>query len=233
MTSSEMAGPEQQPEGVDVARLYRERFDEGELAFKRRAWEILCARVFQQYIDADDTVVDLGAGHGEFINAIHCGTKIAVDLNPDVRFHVRQAKVIVADSTDMRELQDASVDVVFSSNFFEHLPGKRAVIDTLHECRRILRPDGTLILLQPNIRYLAGRYWDFFDHHTPLTDRSMAEALRLTGFDPERIVPRFLPYTVKDSRFGRSVALLRLYLRMPVMWRLFGRQMLIVARPQR
>lgn len=225
-----MAGRE--TEGVDVARLYRQRFDEEELAFKRRAWEVLCARVFQRYVDPNDTVVDLGAGHCEFINAIRCGTKIAIDLNPDVRLHARDARVIITDSVDIRELHAASVDVVFSSNFFEHLPDKRAVIDTLRECRRILSNDGTLILLQPNIRYLAGKYWDFFDHHTPLTDRSMAEALRVTGFEPERIVPRFLPYTVKGSRFGRSVVLLRLYLRMPVVWRFFGRQMLIVARPR-
>jgi SAM-dependent methyltransferase len=230
MTAAETAGADNRPQAADVARLYRERFNPAELAFKRRAWEILCRRVFQPYIGPEDTVVDLGAGYGEFINAIRCGTKIAVDLNPDIRLHAREARVLITDGANMQELQSGAVDVVFSSNFFEHLPGKRAVLDTLRECGRILRSGGTMIVVQPNIRYLPGRYWDYFDHHTPLTDRSMAEVLRLTGFEPHRIVPRFLPYTVKDSRFGRSVALLRLYLRMPVVWPLFGRQMLIVAR---
>ena len=34
--------------------------------------------------DPDETVLDLAAGYCEFINALHCRDKIAVDLNPAV-----------------------------------------------------------------------------------------------------------------------------------------------------
>ena len=71
-----------------------------------------------------DVVVDVGAGYCEFINNIRAGRKIAVDLNPRVR-EFAQPDV----AGHQRELHrarldadDASADVVFMSNFLEHLP---------------------------------------------------------------------------------------------------------------
>jgi SAM-dependent methyltransferase len=213
-----------------LSRLYRERFADEDADFKARAWQILSDRVFQPYIGPDDTVVDLGAGRCEFINAIRCGSKIAVDLNPDVVKYAKDARVVEASSTDLNAITSGSVDVVFTSNFLEHLPTKAAVLLTLAECSRILRSDGTVIVLMPNIRYLPGRYWDFFDHHTPLTHVSLVEAMRLVGLVPLLIRPRFLPYTVNQRSIPRSTLLLRMYLSLPVLWPLFGRQMLVVAR---
>jgi predicted SAM-dependent methyltransferase len=34
------------------------------------------------------------------------------------------------------------IDVVFTSNFFEHLPDKRVLLSTLAECHRVLRLEG-------------------------------------------------------------------------------------------
>jgi SAM-dependent methyltransferase len=219
-------------EGPDLSRLYRDRFTDEDLAFKRRMWEVLCERFFQRYAAGTDTVLDLGAGTCEFINAIRCQRKIAVDLNPDTVHHARDAEVIQAPATDLSAVPDGSVDVVFCSNLLEHLPDKTAVLQALSECRRILRPGGKLLVLQPNIRYLPGRYWDYFDHHTPLTHLSMVEAMRLAGLVPVEVVPRFLPYTVKGTRAPRSAGLVRAYLRLRVLWPLFGRQMFIVAEPR-
>ncbi len=222
---------EEVTEGADLSRLYRRRFTDEDIAFKRRMWEVLCERFFQRYVAETDTVVDLGAGTCEFINAIRCRSKIAVDLNPDTVLHARGAKVIQAPATDLSPIASGSVDVVFCSNLLEHLPDKAAVLQALSECRRVLREGGKLLVLQPNIRYLPGRYWDYFDHHTPLSHLSMVEALGLAGFVPVEVVPRFLPYTVKNTRVPRSAGLLRAYLRLPVLWPLFGRQMLIVSEP--
>ena len=120
--------------------------------------------------------------------------------------------------------------MVFSSNFFEHLPDKDALLATLREAHRVLRPSGRLLVLMPNIRYLPGRYWDYLDHHLPLTDRSVCEALGLHGYDIERVVPRFLPYTVKDARIEVRPFMVAAYLRFPLAWRVLGKQMLVVGR---
>jgi SAM-dependent methyltransferase len=214
---------------VDMGTLYRHRFSAEDLEFKRNMWEVLCRCFFQRYVRATDTVLDLGTGTCEFINAIRCGDKIVVDLNPDVALHARDATVVLAPATAMAPIASGSVDVAFCSNFFEHLPHKTAVLQTLGECRRVMRPGGTLIILQPNIRYLSGRYWDYFDHHLAFTHVSMVEALALRGFVARKVIPRFLPYTVKNTRLPRSTVLLRAYLRMPLLWPLLGRQMLIIA----
>ena len=52
--------------------------------------------------------------------------------------------------------------------------------------------------MHPNIRYLYKDYWDFFDHHIPLTDKSIAEGLEVVGFEVEMAIDRFLPFTTKS-----------------------------------
>ena len=51
----------------------------------------------------------------------------------------------------------------------------------------------------------------------------------MTGFEVERMIPRFLPYTTK-SRLPQHPALVAAYLRLPIAWRVMGRQALMVAR---
>lgn len=216
-----------------LAALYRNRFTGDDLEFKERMWAVLSERVFQRYVSPTDTLLDLGAGSCQFTKAIRAGQKIAVDVNPETARCAGDARFIQASSTDMSPVSSGSVDVIMCSNFLEHLPDKAAVLQTLRECHRVLRTGGTLIILQPNARYLPGRFWDYFDHHTPLTHLSVVEALGLTGFVPGEVVPRFLPHTVKGTRLPRSTLLLRAYLRMPMLWPIIGRQMLIVAKAGR
>jgi len=216
--------------GEQLSRLYSERFTAEELAFKEGMWKVFCESYFQRFIDPTETVVDLGAGSCEFINAIRCGEKIAVDLNPDLEHYLDEGKAVIANSSAMPEIVSGSVDVVFTSNFFEHLPNKAELLATLDECHRIVREGGRLLVVMPNIRYLPGRYWDYFDHHLALTHHSLVEALAISGFQAEKVVARFLPYTIKHTRLPHSLALVRLYMHMPIAWRVLGQQMFVVAR---
>ena len=128
-------------------------------------------------------------------------------------------------------LADGSIDTVFSSNFFEHLPSKeRAHGDFFRESYRVLAPGGRIVVLMPNIRYVGGRYWDYLDHYLPLTHVSLVEGLELAGFSAERVVPRFLPYTIRNSRLPVTAGLVRLYLWFRPVWRVLGGQMLVVGR---
>lgn len=214
-----------------IKAIYRNRFDDLDLANKRVLWSELVRHHFQAYVPEDGTVVDLGAGNCEFVNEVRAARRIAVDLNPDtVRFAAADVQVLTTRSDDLRALENDSVDVVFTSNFFEHLPTKDDLMSTLAECRRVTRPGGTIVVLMPNVRYLAGRYWDYLDHHLPLTHLSVSEALALAGYEVEEQVGRFLPYTVKDARFTVRPWMIRAYLKVPRVWPLLGRQMLVVAR---
>ena len=215
--------------GIELEKLYDQRFSATDLAQKQAIWQVLCNHFFQRFVDPSSTVVDVGAGYCEFINNIQAARKIAVDLNPDVqRFARPEVEVMNASCTEISQLDPASVDVVFMSNFLEHLPNKQLVLDTFREAYRILKDAGKIIVLQPNIRFLPGEYWDFFDHHTPLTDRSLVEGLQLAGFEADTVYPRFLPYTTK-SRLPKAAWMVRLYLSVPFAWNFLGKQALVVA----
>lgn len=218
------------PEPSELTNLYRKRFGERDLETKRAMWQVLAERVFQQYLPLDATVVDLGAGNCELVNALVAKRRVAVDLNPDTINHADAGvEVLLASSEDLSSLDDASVDAVFTSNFFEHLPDKDALLRTLAEAHRVLKPAGRIVVLMPNIRYLPGRYWDYFDHHLPLSHLSLSEGLELAGFQVQRVVPRFLPYTVKDAPVRIPPAVVRVYLALPIIWPILGRQMLVVG----
>lgn len=212
-----------------LANIYRNRFQDSEQ--KRDAvWKVLVERFFQRWIVPDATVLDLGAGYCTFINNVKAGRRYALDLNPATRqLAAAGVHVLEHDVTQRWPVPDQSIDVVFTSNFFEHLPTKADLLSCLREARRVLRSGGVLLALGPNIRFCGGVYWDFFDHYLPLSDRSLAEALQLAGFAVERTIPRFLPYTMK-AKLPPSPRLVRLYLALPEAWRLFGKQFLVVAR---
>lgn len=218
-------------DGQDLEAIYRNRFDEQDLANKQTLWAVLVQDFFQRFVPEGSTVVDLGAGNCEFVNEVRAARRVAVDLNPDTAsFAEPGVEVLTTRSDDLAALADESVDVVFTSNFFEHLPTKQDLMLTLEECHRVTRPGGRIVVLMPNVRYLAGRYWDYLDHHLPLTHLSVGEALEIAGYDIEERVGRFLPYTVKDARFTVRPWMIKTYLRVPVAWHLLGRQMLVVAR---
>lgn len=213
---------------TNVTRLYQLRFRK-ELQRRNEIWKVLCTDFFQRYIKADYTVCDLGAGYCEFINNINSKNKIAVDINPDIKKYAQKnVKTFICPSTEISKKILDNIDVVFASNFFEHLPSKDYLVKTLIEIKRILNKGGMLIILMPNIRHVGASYWDFLDHQLPLTDKSMTEALELTGFKIIEQRSRFLPYSTK-GKLPKSPFFVSLYLKMPFLHPFFGKQSLIVA----
>jgi len=215
---------------MQLEKLYRHRFEEADLPAKKAIWGVLCRHFFARYIHPTDTVVDIGAGYCEFLNQIEARRRIAVDQNPRTAEFAAPGVEIVTERCDgLQSLPDGVANLVFMSNFLEHLPSKDAVLGTLTEAHRLLCSGGRLMILQPNVRLLPGAYWDFFDHHTPLTERSLVEAGGMLDFEVERVIARFLPYTTK-SLLPQSPWLVRVYLLLPPLWWLLGKQSFILLR---
>jgi SAM-dependent methyltransferase len=214
---------------IDLQAIYHNRFDD-RLAYRDQVWTTLCHEFWQRFVPADGAVLDLGCGYGQFINHIRCQKKWAMDLNPFAKQHLDSSvNLLEQDCSTRWSLPDQHLDVVFTSNFFEHLPDKDTLNRTINEAHRCLRDGGRLIAMGPNIKYLPGKYWDFWDHFLPLTEKSLAEVLRIAGFTIERAVGKFLPYTMAEGpRFPTAV--IALYLRCPMFWPVFGKQFLIIAR---
>lgn len=213
---------------LDLQRIYGERFS-GDAANRQRIWQVLCEEWFQRYIPADSTVLEIAVGQCEFINTIKAGRKIAVDLNEDAReWADPDVELHITSSTDLEPVTRAEADIVFLSNFLEHLTHDD-IWATLAECHRVLRPGGRLLILGPNIRYCLRDFWMFCDHKTPIDDRALTEMLTVSGFEIEEVYPRFLPYTTK-SQLPSSPWLVRAYLKFPLIWRVLGGQAFVIAR---
>jgi SAM-dependent methyltransferase len=219
---------------LSLDSLYATRFPEADRDAKDAIWQVLCRHFFQRYVGPHDVVLDIGVGFGEFLRHIDCARRIAVDIE---RLSGRMLppgteEVLTPSHQLAQRIPASSVDVVFCSNFFEHLPDKATFIATLKEIRTVLRPGGRLLALQPNIRFVGGAYWDFVDHHLPLTDRTLVEACESLGFEIQEVIPRFLPYTTR-SAIPQSPWLVRIYLAVRPAWWLLGKQTWFVARKPR
>lgn len=213
----------------ELARVYANRFD-AITEYRRRVWVVLVQRFFQPLVPESATVLDLGCGYGEFINTVRAHRKFGMDANPRAREHLAtEVQLLQQDCTKPWPLPDADLDLVFTSNFFEHLPDKAALGRTLAEAFRCLKSNGRLLALGPNIKFTGGRYWDFWDHYLPLTEASLSEGLKTTGFAVERCEPRFLPYTMVGGP-QYPLWILAVYLKFKVLWRCGGQQFLVIAR---
>lgn len=211
-----------------LVSIYEERFDES-VEKREGIWRVLCKDYFQKFIKPSDTVLDLAAGYCEFINNIKCKTKIAVDLNPKTKKMAnKNVKFYKALSTKLPKSLTGKVNVVFTSNFFEHLDSKSELIDTLKEAHRVLKPGGKIMILQPNIRLVGAKYWDYVDHTLPLTEKTLYEALALSGFKLTYKKVRFLPYTA-NSRKPASPILVKLYLKIPIAQFFMGKQTFVIG----
>jgi SAM-dependent methyltransferase len=222
-----MAVPRQEPSELD--QIYSRRFD-AHIAYRTEVWRILTSKFFSRYIDPGFTVLDLGCGYGEFINNIRCAKKYAMDLNPKAgQFLSPEVCFLQQDCSEPWSLPEQALDVVFTSNFFEHLPSRKSLAETLLQAKRCIKPGGRIIAMGPNIRYVGGAYWDFSDHHIALTELSLKEALEVQEFQVERVVDRFLPYTMVNRRRYPQM-FVSLYLKVPIAWKIIGKQFLVIAR---
>lgn len=195
------------------------------LAARRGVW-----REIVRYVAADvgpvETVIELGPGYGDFIDQYPAKRRIAFDLNPETRAWIGpEVELHVDCASGLATLPAESADLVFASNFLEHLDAP-AVEEILEAAHRVLRPGGRIALIQPNHRRCAEHYFDDPTHVTVFDDRNIREWLVCAGFRVTRVDPGLLPFSMK-SRAPKWPLLVRLYLHSP--WRPLAAQMYVVG----
>lgn len=207
-----------------VDKIYKQRFND--TGMRSQLWEILTRDFFQQFIKKTDTVLDVPCGYAEFINTVRCKKKYAMDINPDAKQYINKDVKFLLNSSTKMSLKDGSVNKIFISNFFEHLTHDD-IEKTVIECRRVLKKGGQVLILQPNIRFASKNYWMFFDHITPIDDRALEEIFVLHDFTLQKRVLKFVPFTTQ-SRYPVKPILIKIYLKLPFMWRFFGQQTFLI-----
>jgi hypothetical protein len=191
-------------------------------------WKALCSAYFNNLVQVNFHVLELGAGNGHFINNIRCERKSAIDqwpgfahyLKPEVKWHIGSI-------TDLGFVADGSVDFVFASNIFEHL-SQGDLARTLAEVRKKLAPRGSMNILQPNYRLAYREYFDDYTHITVYSDVGMCDFLAANGFEVIKCIPGFMPFSLKSSKAPVRPWLIKLYLCLP--YKPWAKQMFIRAR---
>ncbi|MGK2848752.1 MAG: class I SAM-dependent methyltransferase [Minisyncoccota bacterium] len=110
---------------------------------------------------ADDAILDLGCGVGDYTYALSNNTKnvIGLDLSvvsaqqkyPESTFHAH-------DLNTPLPFKDASFDILISINLIEHLRDEQKF---LNECIRLLKKGGRIALTTANLDFILHRY--FYD----------------------------------------------------------------------
>jgi len=213
-----------------LKKLYANRFDSRQMQAKVALWKVLIDEFLQDYVPSKSVVLDIGGGYCEFINQIRAQEKCLIDLNPDAKlFANADVKVLNIDvlNLDNHTSFTEQFDRIFISNFFEHLRNKEELVEIISFCFDALKPSGSLLVIQPNFKYSYKEYYDFIDHQLPITHLSLQELLQTVGFKVEEMIPRFLPFSTKGR--PASPLLLKVYLKLPFLWRFLGGQMFVKA----
>jgi hypothetical protein len=213
---------------LNYERLYSYRFRDIDQEARIAVWKEIAPHV-HGLMGAPQKLLDPAAGRGEFIGAVPARETWAVDevAYPEAG-HKPDTNVIVSPIMNA-ELPPGHFDGVYVSNFLEHLRDQEAIAAFLEKMHAAMEPGGRIAIMGPNYRYCADEYWDCADHYVALTHVAIAEHLYAAGFEPQRIVPRYLPYSFRGI-LPPSRALTRTYLRMPFAWRLLGKQFLVIGR---
>jgi SAM-dependent methyltransferase len=211
---------------MNYKRLYEFRFRDVDQGNREEVWKEISAYLHER-LERPERVLDPAAGRCEFINTIPAKERVAIDL--ERHSHAASGvELIVADVLEADLPQD-HFDAVFISNFLEHLHSQEQVAEFLERMRETTRPGGLVAVMGPNFRYCSREYFDMADHTVVLTHKAVEEHLYAAGFDPVSTTPRFLPYSFGGA-LPTGAALVRLYLRFPLAWRLLGKQFLVLGR---
>jgi len=212
---------------LNLDRIYRYRFRDIDQTARIAVWAEIAAYLHAR-MGRPTRVLDPAAGLGEFIANSPAEERWAVDLVDHGLTRIEGVNVCIAPVLDA-DLPERAFDAVFVSNMLEHLASPQEVGDFLEHMLFVLRPGGIIAVMGPNFRYCSREYFDCADHVLPLTHVAAAEHLYGAGFDVTSITARFLPYSFR-SRLPPSPLLVRAYLSTPMVWRLFGKQFLVLGK---
>jgi SAM-dependent methyltransferase len=150
-----------------VLKLWRNDYLTYRYLWPNIEWAVGTA--LENVVNKAPIVLDIGCGHKPYRDlfrtahyfGLDCGT---IDSSPDC----------IGDAVSI-PIRDKSVDIVFSAQVIEHVPDPALMV---RECKRVLRPNGYLILSGPLYWPLHEEPHDYFR----FTKYGFAQLLRDAGF---------------------------------------------------
>jgi SAM-dependent methyltransferase len=167
-----------------------------------------------QPLPRDCVLWDIGCGTGVVIEALTKDGRTVIGLEPSAAgadIAASFGQTVLPTTLESLRLPSGSIRAISLFDVLEHIADRQAL---LREVRRVLKPDGYLVLTVPAMTWL----WSSFDederHHLRYTKRTLSAELSASGFKvrksgyfflltvPPLLLLRALPY-----RFGWRTAL--------------------------
>ena len=211
---------------INLDRIYRYRFKGISNELKETVWKEISSFLYNE-MNSPERVLDPAAGFCEFINNVPAVERWAVDQNSQflLKYAHKHVHKISGNCLDA-EIPLEYFDVVFVSNFLEHLKDSKEVYKFLRTAYQWLKPSGLLVVMGPNFKYCSKDYFDCSDHKVILTDISLCELGYAADFKIKKSYSKFLPYSFR-SRLPTNPILVKSYLKIPFMWSILEKQFLV------
>lgn len=185
-----------------------------------------CLDLVEKYRPSRGRILDVGAAGGSFLHVAKKRGWQVSGCEPN-RWMCEWAQshygILIQPGTlfDLRNVEQTSFDVITLWDVLEHTPDPKAVLE---QCRKLLKPEGLLIVNYPDIgswiAHAMGRRWVFLlsVHLYYFDRRTIRKMLEATGFTPLKLCPhiqtlelgyileRMKPYIAWASALGSRVA---------------------------
>lgn len=153
-------------------------------------------KLIKQHHSAAKSILDYGAGTGEFLSVMRANGFEVTGLEPSTEARARAKEVSGIDLRDNSELPVLSAntyDVITLWHVLEHV---HRIGETLHELNRVLTDDGLLLIAVPNSASFDAHhyktYWAAYDvprHLYHFQVETMEKLLLKYGFTVEKVLP--------------------------------------------
>lgn len=142
---------------------------------------------------AKGKILDIGAGTGDFLAAAKSNGWNIIGIEPSEKAKTIAGKKGVIFAESMQSLEKQSFDVITMWHVLEHVPNLE---EQIKELKRLLKPDGTIIVAVPNFRSFDAKYyrrfWAGFDvprHLWHFSKKAIKQLFLKEKMKVEKILP--------------------------------------------
>lgn len=129
------------------------------------------------------TALDFGAGIGTFSDSVELPPQQIHCVEPDVASQAHLSAKEFRAHSDIKEVEDCSIDYVFSLNVLEHIDDDAA---TMNEIYRVIKPGGRLLIYVPAFMALYTSMDSHVGHHRRYRLSGLTKLVSNAGFEIEK-----------------------------------------------
>jgi len=142
------------------------------------------------------SILDIGCGTGEFLNTCKNAKWKTIGIEPDTdarSMAIKNYSLDVRDESELKNLSDASFDIISMWHVLEHVP---KLNERVEELKRLIKPNGIIIIAVPNCDSLDAKiykeHWAAYDvprHLYHFTPKDIESLFRNHSMKVVRILP--------------------------------------------